>query len=246
MREANYFLPPCVVLPVSTLTFTNGPPPPPHFTRPFTHLPARISPAFANSGSPAHAGRGEAGVDSTRGIVAVLLSGLRSRPRSARFPCCHPDHGGLAGAVPPQAHAAGERGQHPLAEPLVHEAVNDGVDAGGGVGQQVDEGDGRAGQAVGRAPVKGLPGVDHKDGGPAEEKEEDDDQQHADDALFGHQVGRGVGAGHAADDGFVPRVSQAAHDAPPLGRLQVTAVAVAGLEAAGAGLSVYRVRGGQR
>lgn len=209
-------------------------------------LQARSSPALANPCSRTYAGVGEACVDSTRGVVAVLLGGLRRRPRSARFPSGHPDPGGLAGAVPPQAHAAGERGQHPLAEPLVHEAVDDGVDAGGGVGQQVDEGDGSAGQAVGRAPVKGLPGVDHKDGGPAEEEEEDDDQQHADHALLGHQVGGGVGAGHAADDGIVPGVSQAAHDAPPLGRLQVTAVAVAGFEAAGAGLSVCRVGGGQR
>lgn len=110
----------------------------------------------------------------------------------------------------------------------------------------MDEGDGRAGQAVGRAPVKGLPGVDHKDGSPAEEKEEDDDQQHADHALLGHQVGCGVGAGHAADGEVVAGVAQVAYDAPPLGRLQVAAVAVARFDAASAGLPVCRGGGGQR
>lgn len=72
--------------------------------------------------------------------------------------------------------AAAEGGEHPLAKPLVHEAVDDGVHAGRGVGQQVDEGYGGASQAVGRAAVEGLPGVDHKDGGPADEEEEHDDQ----------------------------------------------------------------------
>lgn len=106
----------------------------------------------------------------------------------------------------------------------------------------MDEGDGRAGQTVGRAPVEGLPGVDHKDGSPAEEKEEDDDQQHADHALLGHQVGCGVGAGHTAEGEVV---AGAAYDAPSLGRLQVAAVAVARFDAASAGLSVCWVGEGQ-
>lgn len=38
--------------------------------------------------------------------------------------------------------AAGEGGQQRLAETLVHEAVDDGIDTGRSVGQQVDEGDG--------------------------------------------------------------------------------------------------------
>lgn len=99
----------------------------------------------------------------------------------------------------------------------------------------MDEGDGRAGQAVGRAPVEGLPGVDHEDGRPAEEEEEDDDQEHADHALLGHQVGRG--AAHAAHHGLAAGVGQA-DEALPFGRLHVTAVAVTGLDAASAGLSV--------
>lgn len=174
--------------------------------------------------------------------MAVLLGGLPRFPGSSRLPSGRAHPPGVCGAAP-QARAAGEGGQHPLAEPLVHEAVDDGVDAGGGVGQQVDEGDGRAGQAVGRAPVKGLPGVDHKDGSPAEEKEEDDDQQHADHALLGHQVGLGVGARHPAGHEAVAGV---AGEAPPLGLLQVAAVAVAGLDAAAAGLPVCRAGGGQR
>lgn len=120
----------------------------------------------------------------------------------------------------------------------MHEAVDDGVDAGRGVGQQVDEGDGGAGEAVGRAPVEGLPGVDHKDGRPAQEEEEDDDQQHADDPLLGHQVGRGAAAAAAGHTAHHGRTAGVAQQALPLGWLHVTAIAVTGLDAAAAGLSV--------
>lgn len=106
----------------------------------------------------------------------------------------------------------------------------------------MDEGDGGAGEAIGRSPVEGLPGVDHEDWRPAQEEEEDDDQQHADDSLFGHQVGCGAAASHPAHHGCVAAaaasVAQVAQQALPLGRLHVTAVAVAGLDAATIGLSV--------
>lgn len=45
-------------------------------------------------------------------------------------------------AAEPVVAAAGEGGQQGLAEARIHEAVNDGVYTGRGVGQQVDEGDG--------------------------------------------------------------------------------------------------------
>ena len=91
--------------------------------------------------------------------------------------------------------AAGERGQEAEAEPLVHEAVDDGVDAGRGVGQQEDEGDGGPREAaLGRGGVKGPPGVGAEDGHPAQEEEDHDDHEHADDALLGHEAGRGAAA----------------------------------------------------
>lgn len=99
----------------------------------------------------------------------------------------------------------------------------------------MDEGDGGAGEAVGRSPIEGLPGIDHKDWRPAQEEEEDDDQQHADDSLLGHQVGPGAAAAAAGHPTHHWRVAQ---QALPLGRLHVTAVAVTGLDAAAAGLSV--------
>lgn len=72
--------------------------------------------------------------------------------------------------------AAGERGHEAEAEPLVHEAVDDGVDAGGGVGEQEDEGDGGPREAaLCRGGVKGPPGVGAEDGHPAEEEENHDD-----------------------------------------------------------------------
>lgn len=106
----------------------------------------------------------------------------------------------------------------------------------------MDEGNGCAGQPVCRAPVEGLPRVDHEDRRPAQEEEEDDDQEHTDDPLLGHQVGCGaaaVAAGHASHHGCAAAgVAQVTHDALPFGRLHVTAVTVTGLEAAGAGLPI--------
>jgi len=112
-------------------------------------------------------------------------------------------HGGGGGAVfaallPPAqaaaeavaAAAAGEGGQQGLAEAHVHEAVNDGVDAARGVGQQVDEGDGGSRESSGgRLQVEGLPGVGRVQGHPADEEERHDHHQHADDALLGLQLG---------------------------------------------------------
>ncbi len=109
----------------------------------------------------------------------------------------------------------------------------------------MDEGDGRAGQAVGRAPVESLPRVDHEDGSPAQEKEEDDDQEHADHALLGHQVGCRAAAAHTAHHGLaagVGDVSRIHCDALLFRRLQVAAIAVTGLDAASAGLSVCQGR----
>lgn len=105
----------------------------------------------------------------------------------------------------------------------------------------MDEGDGRAGQAVGRAPVESLPRVDHEDGSPAQEKEEDDDQEHADHAFLGHQVGCRAAAAHTAHHGLAAGAGDVAciHcDALLFRWLQVAAIAVTRLDAASAGLSV--------
>lgn len=67
--------------------------------------------------------------------MTVLLGALRPRSQSAHFHFSCPASGrppqtAAPCAAPPEAAAAGEGGQHPLAEALVHETVNDGVDAG--------------------------------------------------------------------------------------------------------------------
>lgn len=130
-----------------------------------------------------------------------------------------------------------------MAEALVHEAVDDGVDAGRGVGQQVDVGDGRPGEAVGRAPVESLPRVDHEDGGPAQEEEEDDDQEHADHTLLGHQVGCGAAAAaHTLCFGLDAGAASTPSDALPFGLQHVTPVTVTRLYAASAGLSFCQGR----
>lgn len=86
--------------------------------------------------------------------------------------------------------AARESGEKSLAETGVHKAVNDGVDAGRGVAQQVDESDGGPRQGVfGRPVVKRTPGVGTVHWHPAEEEQDNNDHQHADDSLLGLQLG---------------------------------------------------------
>lgn len=75
------------------------------------------------------------GAGSARRSVTVLLGDLRPRSRFARVPLGRaaprrPPQAAARSSAPPEAAAAGERGQHALAEALVHEAVYDGVDAG--------------------------------------------------------------------------------------------------------------------
>lgn len=144
------------------------------------------------------------------GPAFLLLSHLSSRPPGTR------------------AGAAGEGGHEAQAEPFVHEAVDDGVDAGGGVGEQEDEGDGGPREVALRGGrVVGPPGVGAEDGHPAEEEEDHDDHEHADHPLLGHQVGRGA----AAPDALHPAAAAAGQPLKlqlprVLGFLQVTPVAV--------------------
>lgn len=73
--------------------------------------------------------------------------------------------------------AAGARVQAGLAKAAVHEAVDQGVDTGGGVAQQVDEGDGRPRKsAMGTRAVEGAPGVGAVHWQPTQEKKHDDHQ----------------------------------------------------------------------
>lgn len=147
-----------------------------------------------------------------RGPGFLLLSHLSSRPWRARVG------------------AAGEGGHEAQAEPFVHEAVDDGVDARGGVGEQEDEGNGGPRQVALRGGgVVGPPGVGAEDGHPAEEEEDHNDHEHADHPLLGHQVGRGAAAPDAVD----PAAAAAAAGQPlkrqlprVLGLLQVTPVTV--------------------
>lgn len=124
--------------------------------------------------------------------------------------------------------AAGERGQEAEPEALVHEAVDDGVDAGGGVGEQEDEGDGGPREAaLRRGRVEGPPGVGAEDGHPAQEEENHDDHEHADHPLLGHQVGRGAAAPDAVDLAATAGGQLLQLQLPwGLGLLQVTPIAV--------------------
>lgn len=95
-----------------------------------------------------------------------------------------------AAAVLARRGAARERGEQGLAEACVHEAVNDGVDAGRRVAQQLDESDGRPGEGVyGGDVVESPPGVGTVQRHPAEKEQDHDDHQHADHPLLGLQLG---------------------------------------------------------
>lgn len=158
-----------------------------------------------------------------RGPAFLLLSHLSSRSWGTRVG------------------AAGEGGHEAEAEASVHEAVDDGVDARGGVGQQEDEGNGGPREAaLGRGRVIGPPGVGAEDGHPAQEEKEHDDHEHADHPLLGHEVGRGAAAPDAVDPGAAGAGQLLKLQLPAgLGLLQVTAVAVlAPAAAAGARLPV--------
>lgn len=145
-----------------------------------------------------------------RGPAVLLLPHLPSSPWGTR--------GG----------AAGEGGHEAEAEPFVHETVDDGVDAGGGVGEQEDEGNGGPREAVlGRGRVKGPPGVGAEDGHPAQEEEQHDDHEHADHPLLGQQVGRGAAAPDAVGPGAAGGGQLLKLQLPlVLGLLQVTPVTV--------------------
>lgn len=79
----------------------------------------------------------------------------------------------------------------------MHEAVDQGVDAGRGIAQQVDERDGRAGKcAVGTRAVESTPRVGAVHRQPTQEKKHNDHQQHPHHTLLRQQLGLGgPGAG---------------------------------------------------
>lgn len=95
--------------------------------------------------------------------------------------------------TPARLDATGKGGQEGFPEALVHEAVDDGVDASRGIRQQVNEGYGGAREHIkGGALIKRFPGVGDVDGHPADEEHGHDDDEHADDPLLGHELGFGV------------------------------------------------------
>lgn len=85
---------------------------------------------------------------------------------------------------------ARERGKQSFAETCVHEAVNNWVDAGGRVAQQMDKSDGRPGEGMfGRDVIESPPSVGTVQWHPAEKEQDNDDHQHADYSLLGLQLG---------------------------------------------------------
>lgn len=89
-----------------------------------------------------------------------------------------------------RAGAAWECGDNSFAETRVHEAVDDWIDAGRGVRQQVNERDrGSCESTVGRGFIKSSPCVDTVKRHPAEKEENHDNHQHTDDSLFSLKFG---------------------------------------------------------
>lgn len=85
--------------------------------------------------------------------------------------------------------AAGKGGEQGFAETRVHEAVNNWVDTGRGVAQQMDESDRCPGEGMfGREVIKSPPGVGTVQWHPAEKEQDNDHHQHADYSLLGLQL----------------------------------------------------------
>ncbi len=85
---------------------------------------------------------------------------------------------------------ARECGKQSFAETRVHETVNDGVDAGRCVAQQMNKSDGCPWEGVfGRHVIESPPGVGTVQRHPAEKEKNDNDHQHADYSLLGLQLG---------------------------------------------------------
>lgn len=136
--------------------------------------------------------------------------------------------------------AAAESIQHALAESLIHEAIDNGVNTSRGIGQKMDEGYWSSGEAISRTPVESLPRIHHKNRGPADEEEENYDQKHPDDAFFGHEVGCRAAAANTPHHGLcgTGEVGTGQCDALLFSWLKITTVAVPRFDAACAGLAL--------
>lgn len=85
---------------------------------------------------------------------------------------------------------AREGGKQSFAETCVHEAVNNWVDTGRSVTQQMDKTNGGSWEGTfGRDVVKSPPGVGTVKGHPTEKEQDDNNYQHADNSLLGLQFG---------------------------------------------------------
>ena len=119
------------------------------------------------------------------------MSGKRIIAAAAGVHSMHP--------APSAAPQATEGGHETLSEVLVHEAVGDGVAAGGHVGQQVEQ---RlhhgADVTLGRGRVEDDPGHDDVGRGPEDKELHHDHKQHLDDSLLGRPGLLAVGLAHGA------------------------------------------------
>lgn len=143
-----------------------------------------------------------------------------------------------------QSAAARERGKESFAEACVHEAVNNRVDTGRGVAQQVDESDGRPGERLfGRDIIKSPPGVGTVQRHPADKEKDYNDHQHADHSLLGFQLGFGCVAAWLFAPGRPARPNNGGHfhGVRPLG--DVATVSVVAVGGHGGGQTILHVCG---
>lgn len=122
--------------------------------------------------------------------------------------------------------AAGTCVKTSLAKATVHEAVDQGVDAGRGIAQQVDERDGCAGKcAVGTRAIEGTPCVGAVHWQPTQEKKHNNHQQHPHHTLLRQQLGLGgPGAGPWSSSGRGQR--RQLQCSPGARKLHVTTIAI--------------------
>lgn len=117
-------------------------------------------------------------------------------------------------------------GQESLAEAGVHEAVDDGVDTGWGIGQQLNKGDGSSGKSIlGWLLIESLPGVGRVQRHPAYEEHGNYNDQHSYHSFLSNELGLwGVAPWTVCLDGAWGGQSRKFHSRGLLWDLDVTSI----------------------
>lgn len=144
---------------------------------------------------------------------------------------------------------ARERGEQSFAEACVHKAVNNWVDTGRRVAQQMDKRNGRTGEGMfGRGVIKSPPGVGTVQWHPAKKEQDNNDHQHADHSLLGLQLSLRCVAAWSFCPDSPAGCSHGGHlhRAWLLGDINITTVSIITVSGHGGGQSILHICIGEK